>query len=287
MNIIYAPSPLHGLEILSCSNDHTFTKHLHEGYVLWLNSESDEHFNINGTSDILRLGTVSIIEPGVIHSNSPTVSKQRHLRSFYFSEHFLQKIYTNISGKGKGFHLPTCIIQNRQLWQEFSTLHDFLLHPEDHLSMEVETVSAFSKLYEQAGHWDTLSGISTEKNRINTVIDYFHENLDRQFHLKDVAELVQCTSYHLIRIFQRERNIAPHKFLIQLRLERARIVLEEGTTIADAALSAGFSDQSHLTRMFKARYGVTPGRYQQQRNRLYFLSQQNVSFVQDGRLPPE
>jgi AraC-like DNA-binding protein len=34
-----------------------------------------------------------------------------------------------------------------------------------------------------------------------------------------------------------------------------------GTGLADAAAAAGFVDQSHLTRQFKARYGVTPGRW--------------------------
>jgi len=264
--IVYASSPLQGLEILSCSNDHQFTKHLHDGYVLWLNSESGEHFSLNGTSDILQPGTISIIEPGVIHSNRPCVPDHRHLRSFYFSEKFLQNQYMQFPDDGNYSLLPTCIIQDRQLWSEFAVLHETLLHSEDNLSMEVEIFSTFSKLYKQYSHRDTLPGNATEENRVNTVIDYFHANIDRQFYLDELAELVQCTSYHLIRLFQRERGLAPHKFLIQLRLENARVLLDKGDAITDAALLSGFSDQNHLTRMFKARYGVTPGLYQKQLN---------------------
>jgi len=265
--IVYASS-LHGLEILSCSNDHQFSKHLHDGYVLWLNSESGEYFSLNGTSDILQPGAISIIEPGVIHSNRPCVPKQRHLRSFYFSEKFLKNLSTQFSNNGSYSLIPTCSIQDRHLWSEFAVLHETLLHSEDSLSMEVEIISTFSKLYELCSHRSTLPGNATKESRVNTVIDYFCDNIDRQFYLGELAELVQCTSYHLIRLFQREKGLAPHKFLIQLRLEKARKLLNKGAAIVDAALLSGFSDQSHLTRMFKARYGVTPGLYQKQLNLL-------------------
>lgn len=268
MEIVYAPSPLKGLEILSCSNDHSFAKHLHEGYVLWLNSASDEQFSIEGTTDILRLGTLSIIEPGVIHSNSPCLPGQRHLRSFYFSKQFLQNISSSLPGKNINPHLTTCIINNRQLWRDFSALHELLLYPSDSLSLEVATVSTFSKLFEQDCPVENLPTRSGDKKRVDTVVEYFHDNIDRQFHLDELAELVQCTSYHLIRLFQRNRNIAPHKFLVQLRLEKAKAFLDKGNGIADAALLSGFSDQSHLTRLFKKRYGVTPGLYLKQKNRL-------------------
>ena len=59
--------------------------------------------------------------------------------------------------------------------------------------------------------------------------------------------------------------MSPHAYLIQLRLEKARQLISKGKSIADAALLAGFSDQSHLTRSFKKRYGLTPGRYGSQK----------------------
>ncbi|MEV4898413.1 helix-turn-helix domain-containing protein [Nonomuraea sp. NPDC055795] len=37
---------------------------------------------------------------------------------------------------------------------------------------------------------------------------------------------------------------------------------EDGLPISDAAIAAGFSDQSHLTRWFTRVYGLTPGAYQ-------------------------
>ena len=44
-----------------------------------------------------------------------------------------------------------------------------------------------------------------------------------------------------------------------LRLQRARDRIAAGWTLADTALSCGFSDQSHLTRLFTRQFGHTPG----------------------------
>lgn len=81
--LIYS-SPVEGLEVLSCSSGREFKSHLHDGYVLWLNSESGEKYRLNGCSDILQPGSISIIEPETVHSNSPCCSERRHLRSFIF-----------------------------------------------------------------------------------------------------------------------------------------------------------------------------------------------------------
>jgi AraC-like DNA-binding protein len=55
--------------------------------------------------------------------------------------------------------------------------------------------------------------------------------------------------------------MAPHAYLNQIRLERARQLLSAGEPSAQVAAATGFVDQSHLTRRFKGAFGVTPGQY--------------------------
>lgn len=266
MKTVYAPSPIEGLEILSCNDGHQFVKHLHDGcYVLWLNSEAGEHFSLKGENHVLQPGEISIIEPGVIHSNHPCVPGQRHLRSFYFSEEFHRNLKRTLLDSTDGLPLPTCIIKDRLLWKEFSWLHEDLLRSEDKLDLEVRIVTFFAKIFERCRCGEPKSSDSENMGRIDTIIEYFHENIDRQFSLDELADLVHCSSYHLIRFFRDQRGMSPHAFLIQLRLEKAKTLLDEGLSITDAAFLTGFSDQSHLTRKFKERYGVPPGLYRKQK----------------------
>ncbi|WP_461030329.1 helix-turn-helix domain-containing protein, partial [Streptomyces sparsus] len=49
------------------------------------------------------------------------------------------------------------------------------------------------------------------------------------------------------------------------RVRRARLLLEGGTSPADAAVAVGFTDQPHLGRHFRRIVGVPPGAYQRER----------------------
>ena len=257
------PPPLHcGLEILSCCDDRVFPRHLHDGYVLWLNSESGEHYQVRGESDVLEPGAVSLIEPGVVHSNRPCDTSRRHLRSFYFSETFL----TETVGPKLGTRLPglrTSRLKDPALWRHLAGLHDGMLNGRDALRLEEGILGAFALLCERCG---VASGRSDRGDiRMERLVDYLHANLDRAVSLADLAALAQCSEHHVIRMFRRHTGLPPHAFLSQIRLERARRLLDSGVSIADAAARSGLCDQSHLTRMFRDRYGITPGRYRSQR----------------------
>lgn len=264
MDIVYTSSFLSGMEILSCPNDRQFAPHLHDGYVLWLNSEAGEHYRIQGATDILQPGSLSIIEPGVIHDNRPCLAHRRHLRSFYFSDQFLAKMAEQVSDRSATPALPTTVITDNQLWQDASLLHEELLHPGSEIAAEVGFLSLFERIFKSCKLLPVADYVRDDNRKVATAIDYFTANIDRQFTLAEVAQQAGCTDFHLIRLFRMTKGISPHSYLVQLRLEHARKLLAEGCSLVDAALQSGFSDQSHLTRQFRARFGVTPGRYRKQ-----------------------
>ena len=56
-------------------------------------------------------------------------------------------------------------------------------------------------------------------------------------------------------------GLTPHAYVMQRRLDTARSLIRHGSTLAGAAVEAGFADQSHMHRVFVARHGFTPGAY--------------------------
>lgn len=249
--------------MLSCTGDYHFKDHIHNGYVIWLNSESGEHFSLGGNSTILQPGSISIIEPGLVHSNRGFEGESRHLRSFYLEERFFSHIEKLVTGENKGkLKLPTMVLDNQDYWQQFLALHEMILHNHNQMIQEQTVVELFANLWDE-----TLGGLCNQKiinappALLHHIIDFMHAHLTEPIELTDFAQLVQRTEYHIIRLFKKHVGMSPHAYLVQLRLEKARTLLEGNVPIVDAALQSGFSDQSHLTRKFKIRYGITPGAY--------------------------
>jgi len=80
--------------------------------------------------------------------------------------------------------------------------------------------------------------------------------------LAELAALSGVSRFQLLRGFAREVGITPHAYLVQRRVCLARQLLAKGTTPVQAAMQAGFADQSHMTRAFVCQVGITPSRYQ-------------------------
>ena len=79
--------------------------------------------------------------------------------------------------------------------------------------------------------------------------------------LEQLSALAGLSKYHLLRCFPRQKGITPYRYLETVRVNRARALLEQGAAPLDAALRAGFADQSHFNHFFKILTGLTPSQY--------------------------
>lgn len=86
-----------------------------------------------------------------------------------------------------------------------------------------------------------------------------HERMSESLLLADLAAAAGISRCYFSRLFHSSFGQPPHQYLLELRLQRARSLLEARQgPIADVAAMTGFSDQSHLTRRFRRRFGTTP-----------------------------
>jgi AraC family transcriptional regulator len=78
--------------------------------------------------------------------------------------------------------------------------------------------------------------------------------------LKEVARECGLSVGHFSNAFRRTLGMAPHKWLIEQRVVLSKEKLrDDGLSLSDVATECGFSDQSHLTRVFRQTVGVSPG----------------------------
>ncbi|MGF1909761.1 AraC family transcriptional regulator [Vibrio kasasachensis] len=99
-------------------------------------------------------------------------------------------------------------------------------------------------------------GLSTVNQR--RVVDYIQANLSDSFTLNDLATLTHLSDFHFARMFKVSFGCTPHQYVLSKRIEMAKQLLScHSMTLADIAISCGFSSQQHLSLQFKKRVGVT------------------------------
>lgn len=98
--------------------------------------------------------------------------------------------------------------------------------------------------------------------QVRRLEEFIDEHLHEQIRLEDLAELVGLGVWTFNRRFRQTLDRSAYAHVIERRMQRARHLLCHGTlALKEVAASCGFSDQAHLTRMFRTRLGVTPAQF--------------------------
>lgn len=97
---------------------------------------------------------------------------------------------------------------------------------------------------------------------VSTAIDYMQSNIEQNIALVDLARASNCSPSHLSRLFGLQVGMPPHRYLMEMRVTRAKVLLETTmTSIAEIAAMCGFTHQEHLTRLFRRYHNASPGAY--------------------------
>jgi AraC family transcriptional regulator len=93
-------------------------------------------------------------------------------------------------------------------------------------------------------------------------IEYVHANLESDIRLADLAREAGMSRSHLIRTFRQSTGKTPHQFLLEQRIEKARMLIRQGgLSLTGIALTTGFANQHHLARIFRRVTGMTPSQF--------------------------
>ena len=90
--------------------------------------------------------------------------------------------------------------------------------------------------------------------------DLMRDDIDGGLTLSRLAGECGLSVSHFARAFRQSTGTSPHRWLLGLRLEKAKaMLLESSLPLTEVALACGFASQSHLTRVFARRVGASPG----------------------------
>ncbi len=244
-------------------SQHHFSKHFHDHYVIEFVLTGADDFFCAGKTFTAVSNQLVLINPGEIHTGN-TVDQTR-LKYFSLNPTF-QHLKTIAGQCGvpipADFNFPQTVVDNPVLAIKFASLYEAFQTDRSILCKQENLVDCIS----------TLLSFSSEKKehtacpgkddaRIHLLTDYIRVHYMDDICLQQLATLVSLNPFHMLRIFKKATGLSPYEYLLVIRVEQARHLLQAGCKVEQAALDTGFYDSSHFNRIFRKIAGMSPISY--------------------------
>jgi AraC-like DNA-binding protein len=247
--------------------EHKFDRHLHDELVIVMTQSGAGQCHTRTGSDVAGPGSVLVFGPGEYHSGEVWEGREWNYRAIYLDMEglgALGAVFSPDSRPDKPLLIPPGLYQDAHLAGLLVKAHASLDQHGSVSLMERQANwwAAMGMLvgrYGQSRH--ELGEVRREAHKMAQVREYVAANYARDIPVDELAELVGLSRYYLTRAFCKEFGLPPHAYATQVRLLAAKRMLAAGHSAASAAAAVGFYDQSHLNRLFKRAYGITPGTY--------------------------
>lgn len=101
-----------------------------------------------------------------------------------------------------------------------------------------------------------------KKYVVEQIINYFSDHYAEKISLDQIAENMYLSPFYISRVFKSETGDTPIRYLIDIRLEHAKEILESGnyTSIQEVASQVGYDDAYHFSKLFKKKYDMPPSK---------------------------
>ena len=253
-----ARTAVEGIEAVAAESRHSFSRHTHEAYGVGL-ILSGAQKSASGRGPVeAGAGHVITVNPGEVHDGAPLGNAARRWRMLYMQPSVVAAAARDIfeDRPRAEFHAP--VLDDRRIAGHFLAAARALAASEGSPTPGAEErllilLAALLRERPEGGPRRTAA-IAKARARLD-------DDPAAPVSLHMLAGECGIGRYRLLRDFARETGLTPHAYLLQRRTDLARRLVAAGLPLSQAAATAGFADQSHMTRHFVRRYGYTPGAY--------------------------
>ncbi|MDU8362734.1 AraC family transcriptional regulator [Pseudomonas syringae group sp. J309-1] len=243
---------------------HAYDPHWHDSYLVGITEQGVQQFHCRRKRHVSTPGRIFLLEPGEIHDGDAPSPEGFTYLTLYVDPKWLDRELRSLFE-----HTPAdCQISFADTQADdtrlatatanaFQTLHGAELRIVRQTALD-ELLSNLTRHL----RWRTQVSPDPRLPRVAQIArDFLHSHASHDIGLDDLARVTGVDRFRLTRAFKAAFGIAPHAYLIQLRLAKARRLLAGGQSPAETAAALGFADQSHLGRWFQRAYRMTPADY--------------------------
>jgi AraC-like DNA-binding protein len=234
---------------------HGYAPHRHDTYAIGLTLAGVQSFQYRRAQRHSLPGTVMVLHPDELHDGEAGTAAGFRYRMAYIEPSLIQQI---LGGRPLPFIEGGLSADPRIRAALAPLLQD--------MGSRIDLMEEDDGLHDLAHALFAAAGQRRIRRRPDFVAlerarDYIHGSLEHAITIDALAESSGLDRWELSRDFRALYGTSPYRYLTMRRLDVVRRLMLAGQSINDAALMAGFFDQSHMARHFVSTYGVPPARW--------------------------
>ncbi len=243
---------------------HAYDPHWHDSYLVGITEQGLQQFNCRRQRHNSTPGKVFLLEPGDIHDGTAPEAGGFTYRTLYLDPRWLDRelrAQFEEAPDNAQLSFAATLAEDPRLAIATADAFEAMHHDELRIVRQTALDQLLANLTSHL-RWRTLIDPDPRLPLVaQRARDYLHSHLHQDIGLDDLAQVTGVDRFRLSRAFKAAFGLAPHAYLIQLRLTRARHLLARGEAPVSVAAALGFADQSHLGRWFQRAYRMTPADY--------------------------
>ena len=241
-----------------------YAPHSHSTLSIGAVDGGESVFSRNGQRQKLVCGDVVLIPAGEVHSCNPADDGRWSYQMLYLDPEWIGGVVGEMGAFDAMVlnRLPSDVAP-RRVHERLTQLNECLFSSATDEDKEAALLVFVGDLFAEGRLRRKVRTGVLDSARLRAVQALIAERCAESLSLDKLAREAGMSRYHFVRAFSRAVGMTPHAWQLDRRIERARAWLEQGMSLADAALQLGFADQSHFQRAFKQRVAATPGEYRQ------------------------
>lgn len=251
-------SAIPGIDAVEAATRQSFSRHTHEQFGIGLIHHGAQK-SLSGRGMVeAEAGDIITVNPNEVHDGMP-VGDARAWRILYFDPGmFLSLAAEAAEGSALRFEIPRPVVRDGGIARRFRALFEAVTGDAGRLRCD-ELLLALTADILTEGEGQAADAAMPETIRhARALID---DDPSAEISLAMLARESGLSRFQLVRAFGRATGLTPHAYLVQARVHLARRLIARRMPLAKVAAASGFADQSHMTRAFTARYGLSPGVY--------------------------
>ncbi|HBF6470951.1 TPA: AraC family ligand binding domain-containing protein [Clostridioides difficile] len=239
-----------------------FPNHFHEHYVIGFIEKGQRYLSCKNKEYTTSTGDLLLFNPFDSHTCEQIDDKVLDYRCINIKPEIMKRTVFEITGKNylPKFNQP--VIFRSELVPLLQELHYIIMEEELDFKKEELFFFLIEQLIEEHTEPNLQSNLENTNIEIQAVCDYLENNYAEHIVLDELSTIAGMNKYSLLRNFTKLKGITPYRYLENIRVNKAKKLLEKGVEPIDAAIQTGFVDQSHFTNFFKNFIGLTPKQYQ-------------------------